>query len=205
MCICVGLRLIEVDVVFIGQTFIVQNTLLLGVDHGLLFNSFLESNERTKDCSDGARDALDVDLSVALRTAHEGKVDLCCSPSVLQKVNYAASVEHVATAKLGASLCSKFARVANATKLVGIDVTLVMLGCATCLDAWETLFLICDTITVMAAVEGLEANRNGSFLLDGLFVASVNLDSWGVLFQSLQAELWDLDQDSVSLIGSVTD
>ncbi len=205
MGIGVSLRLLVVDVVFISQTLVVQNTLLLSVDQSLPFNSLLESIERTKDCSNGARDALDVDLGVALGTAHESKVDLCCSPSVLQKIDNAASVEHVAAAKLGASLCAKFACVANATKLVSIDVTLVMLGCTTCLEAWKTLFLICDTVTVMAAVEGLEAYRNWCFLFDGLFVASVNHDSWGNLFQSFQAELWDLDQDSVSLIRSVTE
>ena len=131
MCVGVSLRLFVVDVVFVSQTLIVQNTLLLGVDQGLLFNSLLKSIERTEHCSDWARDALDVDLGVALWAAHESKVDLCSGPSVLEKIDNAASVEHVAATKLGASFCAKLARVANATKLVSIDVTLVMLGCAT--------------------------------------------------------------------------
>ena len=102
--------------------------MLLSVDQCLLFNLLLKAAKRAELGSDRARYTLDIDLSVALRTAHEGKVDLESGPSVLEELHDTASVEHVAATKLGAGFRAEFARVADAAELVSIDIALVVLA-----------------------------------------------------------------------------
>jgi len=192
------LGLAKVDIAFFGQTFIVQEALLFGVDESLLFDGLLEAKEGSKLSGDGARNSLELDLGLAGWALHEGEGDAQARPLVLEKVHDTASVEHVTASETGTRLSSKFSRVADATELVCVDTTLVVGISASWVQAGQTFALVLNTLARVTALEGLCADGNQGLFVDNNVISCVDHHrSFFDFIRCRKTEFRDFNHDSV--------
>ena len=91
------LWLLEVNVVFVGKTFIFEDTLISGIDQSLSLHDFFESKQRAKLLCNRLGHSLQLNFLLAARARHEGEGDPQSAPFVLQELHHAVSMEHVAT------------------------------------------------------------------------------------------------------------
>jgi hypothetical protein len=91
------LMLAVIDVILGDESFIVEDTLPLGVREGLFLNTLFERDERTKLTSNRLGQAHNINLLLAAGAAHEGESNSEGSPLVLEKLNDAVCVENMAT------------------------------------------------------------------------------------------------------------
>lgn len=73
MIICVSLGFAEICVTFFEYALVLEEALSFGVDKGLFFDLFLQSHQGVQVLANGFRDALSLDLLIALGAAHKGE------------------------------------------------------------------------------------------------------------------------------------
>lgn len=161
------LGFVEVGVTGGGKALVAQNSLLLGVEESLFFNSLFKADERAELCSNRTGHPLDVNLHLAGRALHEGEAYAKARPLVLEKIDNAVRVEDVATAQSRASLHAKLSGVANAAKFICVDASFVMGTGAGWAQAWQTVSLVGHSLTRVAAFELFAAGLEGRLALVG--------------------------------------
>lgn len=135
--------------------------MILGVDQGLLLYDLLKTKERAKLCSNWLRYSFQLDFLLAAWARHERKSDTKGCPLVLKKLNYAVRVEYVTTGEASASFSTQFLRVTDRAKFILVNSFEVadLLG-TFCVQAWEALALLADTLAGMTTVKSLFTEGN---------------------------------------------
>ena len=139
---------------------------------------------------------------LAAGAAHKAECDSQRVPSVLQKLNQAASVEDVTAAELGACLGTQLTCEADSAELIGVDVTVVVLSCAVRVKAGGTVALAFDTVALVPTFQRFCAGCNEAFFFCINVIAGVDHDSLLLLFNlhDVSKELRNLDLE-LSCLG----
>ena len=77
----------KIEIIFVAQSFIVQDTLGLSIDISISFNAFLHANQGTKLISDRPRETFELDLLVTAWAGHETKGDAKGRPLMLKEIH----------------------------------------------------------------------------------------------------------------------
>ena len=174
--VCKFLRFAVVDVIRIGKSLIIKNTLSLSIQEGLFLDFLFKRKERTELTSDRLRQVLNIDLLFAARAAHERESNSEGRPFVLEKLNHTVSVEYMATRELGASFSSKLTSVANCAQLVLIDILKVTGSfCTVSMETRKAFTFVGDAPASVATLIDLVAEGNSGFLLNNdILIVCIN-------------------------------